>query len=83
MQWDDGTLSTENNKRRVKAFFDFCLKLGTKYWTAFDTDLVPYTDNHDEWKNHLDEIVEYIQECTQRMHLKLLWIAPDLHSHVR
>ncbi|XP_075978614.1 xylose isomerase-like [Anticarsia gemmatalis] len=81
--WDDNTNSIDNHKRCIKALFDLCSKLGVKYWTAFDSDLVPFTESWDENKTHWDDIVEYIQELTQRYHLKLLWIAPDLHSHPR
>ncbi|XP_041987818.1 xylose isomerase-like [Aricia agestis] len=81
--WDDNTNSIDNYKRCIKAFLDFCLKLGVKYWTAFDTDLVPLTDNWDENRTNWDEISEYLQEMLQKTHLKILWLAPDLHSHPR
>ncbi|XP_050665804.1 xylose isomerase-like [Leptidea sinapis] len=81
--WDDGSMSIDNYKRCVKAFFDLCIKLGIKYWTAYDTDLVPLTDSWDENKTNWDEIMEYIVEMGQRYHLKLLWVAPDLHSNPR
>ncbi|KAG6459602.1 hypothetical protein O3G_MSEX011469 [Manduca sexta] len=81
--WDDGTNTLDNCKRCIKALFDFCTKLGVKYWTAFDSDLVPYTESWDENKTHWDDIVEYIQDMAQRSHVKLLWMAPDLHSHPR
>ncbi|XP_021202348.1 xylose isomerase isoform X1 [Bombyx mori] len=82
-QWDDNTDSVENHKRCVKALFDFCVKTGIKYWTAFDSDLIPHSDNIEENKTYFDEMVECVQECSQRSHVKLLWIAPDLHSHPR
>ncbi|XP_023952722.2 xylose isomerase [Bicyclus anynana] len=81
--WDDNTNTIDNYKRCIKAFYDLCTKLGVKYWTAFDTDLVPQTDNWDENKSHWDDIVEYISELTQKCQVKLLWMAPDLHSHPR
>lgn len=81
--WDDNTNSLESHKRCIKALFEFCTKLGVKYWTAFDSDLVPFSDTWEETRTNWDEVVEYIQEMTQRMHVKLLWIAPDLHSHPR
>ncbi|XP_072947231.1 xylose isomerase-like [Epargyreus clarus] len=81
--WDDNTNSLESHKRCIKALFEFCTKLGVKYWTAFDSDLVPAADSWEETRTNWDEVVEYIQEMTQRMHVKLLWIAPDLHSHPR
>ncbi|KAL0871603.1 hypothetical protein ABMA27_004134 [Loxostege sticticalis] len=81
--WDDGSNTVDNHKRCIKALFDFCSKLGIKYWTAFDSDLVPSSDSWDENRQHWDEVVEYIQELNQRYHMKLLWLAPDLHSHPR
>uniref|UniRef100_A0A2A4JIW0 Xylose isomerase n=1 Tax=Heliothis virescens TaxID=7102 RepID=A0A2A4JIW0_HELVI len=81
--WDDGTDSLDNHKRHIKALFELCSKLGVKYWTAFDTDLVPYTESWEEGKAHWDDVTEYIQELMQRYHVKLMWLAPDLHSHAR
>ncbi|CAB3220291.1 unnamed protein product [Arctia plantaginis] len=81
--WDDNTDSIDNHKRCIKALFDLCSKLGIKYWSAFDSDLIPYSESWEENKSHFDDIVEYIRELTQRYHVKLLWIAPDLHSHPR
>lgn len=81
--WDDNSNTLENYKRCLKAFYDLCSKLGVKYWTAFDTDLVPPTDNWEENKSNWDDVVEYINELTQRYQVKLLWVAPDLHSHPR
>ncbi|XP_034831175.1 xylose isomerase-like [Maniola hyperantus] len=81
--WDDNSHTLDNYKRYIKAFYDFCTKLGIKYWTAFDTDLVPPTDNWEENKTNWDDIVECVNELNQRCQVKLLWIAPDLHSHPR
>ncbi|CAH0730067.1 unnamed protein product, partial [Brenthis ino] len=81
--WDDHSNTMDNHKRCIKAFYDFCTKLGVKYWTAFDTDLVPQTDSWEENKSNWDEIVEFINESSQRSQMKLLWLAPDLHSHPR
>nr|XP_032520555.1 xylose isomerase-like [Danaus plexippus plexippus] len=82
-QWDDHTNTIDNCKRCIRAFYDFCTKLGVKYWTAFDNDLVPQTDNWDENKSNWDEITDYITEMAQKTQIKLLWMAPDLHSHQR
>ncbi|KAM3958559.1 xylose isomerase [Aphomia sociella] len=82
-QWDDGSHTVDNYKRCIKAFFDLCTKLGIKYWTAFDTDLVPLTDSWEENRVLWDDIVEYVQDLIQRYQIKLMWLAPDLHSHPR
>ncbi|KAI5637521.1 xylose isomerase [Phthorimaea operculella] len=81
--WDDGTNTLDNHKRGVKALFDFMTKLGVKYWTAFDTDLVPANDNWEESKAQWEEMMEFVQELNQKYHVKLLWLAPDLHSRYR
>ncbi|XP_026733722.1 uncharacterized protein LOC113498035 isoform X2 [Trichoplusia ni] len=81
--WDDGTDSMDNHKRHLKVLFELCAKLGVKYWTAFDTDLIPWSESWEENKTHWDDVVEYIQELASRYHVKLLWIAPDLHTHPR
>ncbi|XP_038223442.1 xylose isomerase-like isoform X1 [Zerene cesonia] len=81
--WDDNSHSMDNYKRCIKAFFDLCTKLGVKYWTAYDSDLLHLSDSWEENKTNFDEIVEYIHELGQRYHVKLLWLAPDLHTHPR
>ncbi|KAG7295894.1 hypothetical protein JYU34_020978 [Plutella xylostella] len=81
--WDDHTSSLDSYKRCIKACFDFCSKLGVKYFTAFDSDLVPPADSWEENKSNWEDVTEFIQENVQRTHVKLLWIAPDLHSHAR
>ncbi|XP_053606998.1 xylose isomerase-like [Plodia interpunctella] len=82
-QWDDGTCTIDNYKHCLKALFDLCSKLGVKYWTAYDSDLVPPGDSWDETRAQWDEMVEYIQELSQKFHMKLLWLAPNLHSNPR
>ncbi|XP_013190453.2 xylose isomerase [Amyelois transitella] len=82
-QWDDGTKTIDNHKRCIKALFDLCNKLGVKYWTAYDSDLIPFGDSWEETRVQWDEMVEFVQELGQKMHLKCLWLAPDLHSHPR
>ncbi|RVE47369.1 hypothetical protein evm_007968 [Chilo suppressalis] len=79
--WNDGSNTLENYKRCIRALFEFCQKLGVKYWTALDSDLLhcEWWDDPKQW----DDIVEYVQELSQRYHVKLLWLAPDLHSHAR
>ncbi|XP_045527111.1 xylose isomerase-like [Pieris brassicae] len=81
--WDDNSHSIDNYKRCIRAFFDFCAKLGIKYWTALDSDLLQIADSWDENKTNWDDIVEYVHELSQRYHVKLLWLAPDLQMHSR
>ncbi|KOB72617.1 Xylose isomerase [Operophtera brumata] len=66
--WDDNSNSLENHKRCIKALFEFCSKLGVKYWTAFDTDLVPATDGWDECRTSWDDVIEFVAELSQRYH---------------
>ena len=35
-EWDDGSNSIENAKRRLRVAFQFMSKLGVKYWTFHD-----------------------------------------------
>ncbi|XP_063623594.1 uncharacterized protein LOC134795625 [Cydia splendana] len=76
--WDDHTNTLENRKRCVKALFELLSKLGLKYWTGLDSDLVEWEDRA-QW----DEMVEFVNELAARYHVRLLWLAPDLHTNAR
>ncbi|XP_073946610.1 xylose isomerase-like isoform X2 [Choristoneura fumiferana] len=82
--WDNQTHTLDNHKRTVKALFDLLSKLGIKYWTAFDSDLVPCEgQGWEEGRAQWEEMVEFVNELAQRYHVRLLWLAPDLHSNTR
>lgn len=81
--WDDNSNTSENCKRIINAGFEFCSKLGIKYWTAFDTDFIPDVEFFDDHNVIFDDIYEFVHDAQQKYFVKPLWIAPDLHSDSR
>ncbi|GBP19557.1 Xylose isomerase [Eumeta japonica] len=69
--------------RTMEEWLKFSVSFTAFKYNAFDTDLIPQTDNFDEYKSKWDEITDFILELSQRTHVKPLWIAPDLHSYTR
>ncbi|XP_075224263.1 xylose isomerase-like [Lycorma delicatula] len=81
--WDEGTISLESYKRRLRAAFEFYSKIGVKYWTVYDRDLAPEGDTIEETNQNLDEMIEFVLELQQRTNIKPLWVAANFHSHSR
>lgn len=81
--WDDGTMSMENAKRRLRAAFEFFEKLGNKYWAFHDRDIAPAGNTLEETNKNLDEIVELAAELQKQTGVKLLWATCNLFAHPR
>jgi len=82
-EWDDGSNSIDNAKRRIDVAFEFFEKLGVKYYTFHDVDVSPPGDTWIETCNNLDVISDYLLECQNRTGIKLLWGTANLFSHPR
>ncbi|KAF4525849.1 hypothetical protein B566_EDAN011555 [Ephemera danica] len=78
--WDEAGQSTQEiHKRRVKAAFELCTKLGNGY----DRDLSPEGDSLEETQQTLDEAVEMTLELQQKCNVKPLWFGCNLFQHPR
>lgn len=82
-EWDDGSNSIENAKRRIDAAFEFFEKLGVKYYTFHDVDVSPEGKTWRETCDNLDIISDYLLEYQNRTGIKLLWGTANLFSHPR
>ena len=83
MPWDDGTDSLANAKNRIPALFEFCDKLGVKYFCFHDRDVAPEGDTLKETNANLDEVVKVVAEHSEKTGTKLLWGTACLFSHPR
>lgn len=81
--WDDGSNELNNAKRRLRAAFEFFSKLGNKYWTFHDKDLVPEGETFEETNRNIDAIVILAEELQLKFGIKPLWVTCNLFSHPR
>lgn len=82
-EWDDGTDSMDNAKRRLCVAFEFMSKLGIKYWTFHDRDIAPEGKTLEETNHNLDEISDLALMLMKKHGIKLLWATCNLFSHPR
>lgn len=82
-EWDDGSNSIENAKRRIDVAFEFFEKLGVKYYTFHDIDVSPEGNTWKETCNNLDIISDYLLEWQNKTGIKLLWGTANLFSNPR
>ncbi|XP_060074405.1 uncharacterized protein LOC132554121 [Ylistrum balloti] len=78
--WDDGSNSMANAKRRLRAAFEFFVKLGVKYWTFHDRDIAPEGDTLAETNQNLDEITDLALELQKQTGVKCLWATCNLFA---
>ena len=83
MPWDDGSDSLGNAKHRIPALFEFCDKLGVKYFCFHDRDIAPEGDTLKETNANLDEVVKVVKEHSDKTGVKLLWGTACLFAHPR
>jgi xylose isomerase len=81
--FDDESPSMENAKRRLRAAFEFMQKLGVRYWTFHDRDLVGEGKDLAETNRMLDEISDLALELQKQTGIKCLWGTANLFSNPR
>ena len=81
--WDDGSQSVDNAKRRLRAAFEFFSKLGVRFYTFHDRDIAPEGKNVAETNAILDELTDLAQQLQQSSGVQLLWGTANLFSHPR
>jgi xylose isomerase len=82
MPWNVGS-PMESAKLRAKACFEFCEKLGLKFYCFHDRDVAPEGDNLAQTNKNLDEIVKILADEQARTGIKPLWGTANLFSHPR
>ncbi len=70
-------------KTRLDASFEFCTKLGSRYWCFHDRDISPEGANLAETNRHLDAVVAHAKELQRSTGVRLLWGTANLFSHPR
>jgi len=83
LNWEDGSRSMENYKRRMCAAFEFFSKLGVKYYSASDRDLAPEGNNLEETNRFLEEATAMAFDLQRQTGIRPLYFAADLFSHPR
>ncbi|OWF56304.1 xylose isomerase-like [Mizuhopecten yessoensis] len=78
--WDDGSDTMANAKRRLRAAFEFFVKLGVKYWTFHDRDIAPEGNTLAETNRNLDEITDLALELQKKTGVKCLWATSNLFA---
>nr|HQF15252.1 xylose isomerase [Thermogutta sp.] len=64
--WDNGQETVENAINRVRAFFEFCEKLGAPFFCFHDRDVAPEGKTLAETNKNLDAVVKVIKEECDR-----------------
>jgi xylose isomerase len=81
--WDNGQETVENAINRIRAFFEFCEKLGAPFFCFHDRDVAPEGKNLAETNKNLDAVVKVIKEESDRTGIRLLWGTANLFSNPR
>jgi len=82
-QYEDGTRSLDNYRRRMMAAFEFFHKLNVKYYSVSDRDLAPEGDSFEETNSNLDEMVTMACDLQKQTGVRPLYFSADLFSHPR
>jgi xylose isomerase len=81
--WEGPEDTVENATGRVRAFFEFCEKLGAGFFCFHDRDVAPEGKTLAETNKNLDAVVQVIKEEMQRTGVRLLWGTANLFSNPR
>jgi len=82
-EWDDGSNSIENAKRRVDVAFEFFTKLGVEYYCWHDIDIAPEGASLKESFENLQTVTDYALQKQTEHEMKLLWGTSNLFSNKR
>jgi len=82
-QWEDGSRSMDNYKRRMMAAFEFFHKLNVKHYAVSDRDMAPEGDSFDETNRNLDEMVTMACDLQRQIGVRPMYFSADLFSHSR
>jgi xylose isomerase len=77
------TAPMELAETQVHAAFEFIEKLGLKFFTFHDRDVVPEGDTLQQTQKNLYTIADQIAAEMQRTNIKLLWGTANLFGHRR
>ena len=81
--WEAGGDPMDTAYRTLDAAFEFCRKLGARYWCFHDRDISPEGSTIRETNKNLGRIVVRAAELQRASGVKLLWGTANLFSHPR
>ena len=82
MPWADADAMTEA-RNKVEACFEFCEKLGVKYYCFHDRDVAPEGETLAESNANLDEIAKVMKDQQDRTGILPLWGTACLFANPR
>ncbi len=81
--WEGPDDTVDNAANRVRAFFEFCEKLGAGFFCFHDRDVAPEAKTLAESNANLDAVVKVLRDEMARTGVKLLWGTANLFSNPR
>lgn len=81
--WSGAAEPMARARATMHAVFEFCMKLGLKYYCFHDRDVAPEGVTFAESCRNLEEIVSLAAEMQDQTGVKLLWGTANLFSHPR
>jgi xylose isomerase len=81
--WDQNNDPIQAAKDKMDAAFEFCTKLGLRYYCFHDADVVSEGNSVQEYERNMQTLVDYAKEKQQASGVKLLWGTANLFSHPR
>lgn len=81
--WANYSNPLDQARARAEAAFEFMDKLGVKYFTFHDRDLIVEAQNLAKTNKRLDKIVDYIADLMKEKDIELLWGTANLFENSR
>ncbi len=83
MPWNDADDPMAAARNRVRACFEFCEKLGLRFYCFHDRDVAPEGESFAETRRNLDEIADLLEAEQDRTGIRPLWGTACLFAHPR
>lgn len=81
--WDSISDPIEKAKAKIDGVFEFCEKLGVKFFCFHDRDIAPEGETLRDTNKNLDIVVDYVKEKYKRSKVRLLWGTASLFTNKR
>jgi xylose isomerase len=81
--WEAGSDAVAVAEARLRAAFEFNVKMQAPFWCFHDRDIAPEGANLRETNRHLDVLVARAKELQRATGVRLLWGTANLFSHPR
>ena len=81
--WDADAAPISKAEATLQAAFEFCQKLGLRYYCFHDRDLAPEGETFAESCRNLEKLVEMAAKLQKQTDIRLLWGTANLFNHPR